>query len=116
MGILALYYLLDAMVSYQQTTLDQTLITHVDNIAAVRTSNKDIAPGIKSHLTADIDIIQEMQRMRKKGPIVKAEWVKAHQDNMDSFDDLPMEAQMNCLADQDVTNFRHNTPPQLLTT
>eukprot|EP00957_Ditylum_brightwellii_P154715 11775732-Ditylum_brightwellii.AAC.1 len=65
MGILALYYLLDAMVSYQQMTLDQMLTIHVDNMAAVRTSNKDIAPGIKSHLTADIDIIQEIQQMKK---------------------------------------------------
>eukprot|EP00957_Ditylum_brightwellii_P171474 13053989-Ditylum_brightwellii.AAC.1 len=61
MGILALYYLLDAMVEYQQTVLDQPLTIHVDNMVAVRTSNKDIAPGIKSHLTAYIDIIQEIQ-------------------------------------------------------
>eukprot|EP00957_Ditylum_brightwellii_P041629 3153032-Ditylum_brightwellii.AAC.1 len=67
MEILALYYLLDAMVAYQQTMLDQTLIIHVDNMAAVRTYNKDIAPGIKSHLTADIDVVQEIQRMKKGG-------------------------------------------------
>eukprot|EP00957_Ditylum_brightwellii_P107579 8207756-Ditylum_brightwellii.AAC.1 len=62
------------------------LTIHVDNMAAVRTSNKDIAPGNSTN--------------EKNGPTVEAEWVKAHQDNTKSFDDLPIEAQMNCLADQ----------------
>eukprot|EP00957_Ditylum_brightwellii_P179110 13644687-Ditylum_brightwellii.AAC.1 len=50
MGILTLYYLLDGMAEYQQTTVDQKLTIHVDNMAAVRTSNKDITPGIRYHL------------------------------------------------------------------
>eukprot|EP00957_Ditylum_brightwellii_P043147 3269311-Ditylum_brightwellii.AAC.1 len=102
MGILALYYLLNAMVAYQQTMLDQMLIIHVDNMTAVRTSNKDIAPGNSPN--------------GKKGLIVKAEWVKAHQDNTESFDDLPIDAQMNCPVDQYVKIFQHDTPPQLLPT
>ena len=113
MGILALYYLLDVMAEHHQTKVTHNLIIHVDNSAAVRTSNKDIPPGIRSHLTTNIDIIQEIQRMKQNGPLIEAEWVKAHQDNTESFNDLPLEAQMNCLADQDVTNFCHNTPPQL---
>eukprot|EP00957_Ditylum_brightwellii_P112267 8559703-Ditylum_brightwellii.AAC.1 len=51
--------------------------------------------------------------MKQNGPPIEAEWVKAHQDSTESFNDLPIEAQMNCLADQDVTKFHHNTPPPL---
>eukprot|EP00957_Ditylum_brightwellii_P128990 9840272-Ditylum_brightwellii.AAC.1 len=46
MGILALYYLLDAMAEHHQMKVSHKLIIHVDNMAAVRTSNKYIPPGI----------------------------------------------------------------------
>eukprot|EP00957_Ditylum_brightwellii_P149166 11359729-Ditylum_brightwellii.AAC.1 len=100
------------MAEHHQTKVTHNLIIHVDNMAAVRTSNKDRPTGIRSHLTADIDIIQEIQWMNQNRPTVEAEWVKAHQDNTVSFNDLPIEAQMNCLTDQDVTNFCNNTPSQ----
>eukprot|EP00957_Ditylum_brightwellii_P061337 4655588-Ditylum_brightwellii.AAC.1 len=73
MGILALYYLLDVMAEYHQMRVDQKLTIPVDNMAAVRTLNEDIPPGIRSHLMADIGIIQEIQQVKQNGPTVEAE-------------------------------------------
>eukprot|EP00957_Ditylum_brightwellii_P180593 13756219-Ditylum_brightwellii.AAC.1 len=43
----------------------------------------------------------------------KVSWVKAHQDSKQPIDKLPLEAQLNAIADKDVNAFRENLLPSL---
>eukprot|EP00957_Ditylum_brightwellii_P037913 2867273-Ditylum_brightwellii.AAC.1 len=79
---------------------------YCDNSSAVTVVNNAISPGIKAHLSSDYDVICELHNVKKTIPTVKVSWVKAHQDDKADTEDLPLNAQLNVMADADVNSFR----------
>eukprot|EP00957_Ditylum_brightwellii_P043064 3262678-Ditylum_brightwellii.AAC.1 len=81
------------------------------------------APGVKSYLCPDYDVVTEVCSEIKQVPNMLVSWVKAHQDDNKPMCKLALDAQHNCTADRDAKLFRMNTlvyicsaeaPPKLL--
>jgi hypothetical protein len=115
-GILSALYLLHALSEFTGTPITTKQHLYCDNSAAVARANKSIDPGVTTCLTADYDLAKEIEVVKSKGINLHMEWVKAHQDNSTPVELLPLEAQLNVIADADVTAFRINTPPSLTPT
>eukprot|EP00957_Ditylum_brightwellii_P041014 3105505-Ditylum_brightwellii.AAC.1 len=104
-GILSALYLLQALIKYKHTALQESLLLYCDNISVVNATNTVIWPGIKQHVSSDFDIIKEIHDTKQGLASFSAHWVKACQDNMKQLDDLTLEARLNVIADSDVNSF-----------
>eukprot|EP00957_Ditylum_brightwellii_P067797 5146300-Ditylum_brightwellii.AAC.1 len=82
-------------------------------MAAVLTTNKSTSPGITSHLCSDFDVITELQSELRQAPNLTISWVKAHQGEKKPFHELPLDAQLNCIADKDAEQFHTSASPDL---
>jgi hypothetical protein len=76
-----------------------------DIISAVKQTNASILPGIKTHVSSDFDLVQEINSIKQNIPDFKTSWVKAHQNNDKALADLTLDAQLNVMADADVNSF-----------
>eukprot|EP00957_Ditylum_brightwellii_P155717 11855111-Ditylum_brightwellii.AAC.1 len=86
---------------------------YCDNISAVCSSNRNQLCGVTAHLVADYDILSKIRTYRSCGIDIKAEWVKAHQDDNSPLDNLPLSAQFNCMVDNNAALFMQNHPIEL---
>eukprot|EP00957_Ditylum_brightwellii_P026392 1996383-Ditylum_brightwellii.AAC.1 len=57
--------------------------------------------------------MQEILEVKGNLKLFKASWVKAHQDSNQSTNNLPLEAQLNVIADINVNAFQEHYPPSL---
>ena len=89
MGILAAHYLLHSFQSLRNIPTKLSAPLYCDNISAVRSSNRNQLCGVTVHLVADYDILSEIRTYRSCGIDIKAEWVKAHQDDNSPLEDPP---------------------------
>eukprot|EP00957_Ditylum_brightwellii_P175197 13338311-Ditylum_brightwellii.AAC.1 len=113
MGILAVYYLLHSFISFSDKPTELSVPLYCNNISAVRSSNRNQLCGVTAHLVADYDILSEIRAYCSCGIDIKAEWVKAHQDDASLLDDLPLSAQLNCMVDNNALLFMQNHPIDL---
>eukprot|EP00957_Ditylum_brightwellii_P043577 3303316-Ditylum_brightwellii.AAC.1 len=74
-------------------------------MAAVLTTKKSMPPGMTSHLCPDYDAIAKLRSELQRVPNLIISWVKAHQDKKKLFHDLPINTQLNCIADKDAEQF-----------
>eukprot|EP00957_Ditylum_brightwellii_P035710 2707697-Ditylum_brightwellii.AAC.1 len=81
MGILVVYYLLHSFISFRDKPTVLSAPLYCDNISAVCSSNRNQLCGVTTHLVSDYDILSEIRTYRSCGIDIKAEWVKAHQDD-----------------------------------
>eukprot|EP00957_Ditylum_brightwellii_P119645 9128541-Ditylum_brightwellii.AAC.1 len=115
-NILSALYLLHALSDYSGIHITTRQLLYCDNAAAVSRANKIIDPGIMACMTADYNLVKEIEVVKSKGLDLHMEWVKAHQDKKTLVDLLSLKAQLNVKADADVTEFRMNPPPHLTPT
>eukprot|EP00957_Ditylum_brightwellii_P162461 12371138-Ditylum_brightwellii.AAC.1 len=99
MGILAVYYLLHSFISFSGTITELSAPLYCDNISAVCSSNRNQLCDVTAHLVADYDILSEIRVYCSCGINIKAEWVKAHQDDTSQLDDPPPPASSTQLSD-----------------
>eukprot|EP00957_Ditylum_brightwellii_P119953 9154416-Ditylum_brightwellii.AAC.1 len=62
---------------------------------------------------ADYDVRKEIEPTKDWGIDLKANWVKAHQDNNTPAHLFLLDAQLNVIADTDVTIFWQSSPAYL---
>jgi hypothetical protein len=86
-----------------------TIRIWVDNSSALRHLNKLLSrKKTQNRYPQDPDILSHIQWLWSQlpaGPTYKARWVKAHQDDQMPFDDLPLNAKLNVVADQLATQY-----------
>eukprot|EP00957_Ditylum_brightwellii_P082015 6236516-Ditylum_brightwellii.AAC.1 len=92
-------------------TLQQMALSHRKE--AVLTTKKSMPPGITSHLCPDFDVITKLQSELQHTPNLIISWVKAHQDKKKPFHNLPLDAQLNCIADKGAAQFCTSASPEL---
>jgi hypothetical protein len=112
-GILSALYLLQALIKFTGTTPPAVPPLFCDNISAVKRTNAATLPGVKEHVSPDFDLIHEIRSTKHNLPEFTATWVKAHQDDGTALEDLPLDSQLNVMADADVNSFRINPPHRL---
>ena len=86
-----------------------TIRIWVDNSSALRHLNKLLSrKKTQNRYPQDPDILSHIQWLWSQlpaGPTYKARWVKAHQDDQMPFEDLPLNAKLNVVADQLATQY-----------
>ena len=103
-GVLSATLLIQRLLSYHKVTDHQPYVHHCDNQSVVKH-----AKHCQDHdgwypndtLKSDWDVLQQLTEAFKtatKAPSV--EWVRAHQDDHRPYDELPLESQLNCQADE----------------
>eukprot|EP00957_Ditylum_brightwellii_P197350 15035632-Ditylum_brightwellii.AAC.1 len=85
-GILSALYLLHILPDYSGIHITTRQILYCDNAAAVSRANKTIDPGITAHMTADYDLVKEIEVVKSKCLDLHMAWVKAHQDEKTPID------------------------------
>eukprot|EP00957_Ditylum_brightwellii_P050423 3823619-Ditylum_brightwellii.AAC.1 len=85
-GILSVLYLLHVLLDYLGIYITTRQILHCDNAAAVSRVNKTIDPGITACMTADYNLVKEIEVVKSKGLDLHMAWVKAHQDEKTPVD------------------------------
>eukprot|EP00957_Ditylum_brightwellii_P209245 15360945-Ditylum_brightwellii.AAC.1 len=85
-------------------------------MAAVLTTKKSTPPWITSHLCPDFDVIVKLQSELWRAPNFSISLVKAHQDEKQPFHELPLDAQLNCIADKYAEHFCTSASPDLQST
>eukprot|EP00957_Ditylum_brightwellii_P005282 402943-Ditylum_brightwellii.AAC.1 len=108
MGILAVYYLPHSFISFSDKQTELSMPLYCNNISAVCSSNRNQLRSVTAYLVADYDILSEIRAYPSRGINIKAEWVKAHQDDASLLDDLPLSAQLNCMVDNNALLFMKN--------
>eukprot|EP00957_Ditylum_brightwellii_P101733 7753367-Ditylum_brightwellii.AAC.1 len=73
-------YLLHGLSNFLGTAITTTQSLYCNNAAAVRRTNKPIDPGMTAYLTADYNLVKEIEVVKSRGVDLRMEWVKAHQD------------------------------------
>eukprot|EP00957_Ditylum_brightwellii_P015964 1202547-Ditylum_brightwellii.AAC.1 len=112
-GILATLYFINALQGYTKENILAQLPLYYDNMAAVLTTKTSMLPGITSHLCPSYDVSTELRSELQRVPNLIISWVKAHQDKKKPFHDLPLDTQLNCIADKDTEKFCKTAPPEL---
>eukprot|EP00957_Ditylum_brightwellii_P071529 5438196-Ditylum_brightwellii.AAC.1 len=100
-GILSALYLLQAFINFTGITPVGAPPLFCNNISAVKRANAPILPGIKTHVSPDFDLVQEIRSIKQNIPDFTASWVKTHQDDNKALADLSLDAQLNVMADAD---------------
>eukprot|EP00957_Ditylum_brightwellii_P099984 7619702-Ditylum_brightwellii.AAC.1 len=86
---------------------------YCDNFVAVLSSKTTTAPGVKSHLCPDYDVVSKVQSEIKWVPNMNVSWVKAHQDDTKPMCELTLDAQLNCTTNMDAELFWLTAPAHL---
>eukprot|EP00957_Ditylum_brightwellii_P119328 9103343-Ditylum_brightwellii.AAC.1 len=73
-GILPALYLLQAIIKFTTTSPACAPLLLCDNIAAVKQTYNPILPGIKTHISSDFNLIQEIETIKQNIPSINTSW------------------------------------------
>eukprot|EP00957_Ditylum_brightwellii_P040686 3079854-Ditylum_brightwellii.AAC.1 len=109
-GILTTLYFIDALQDFIKESVLAQLSLYCDNFAAVFSLKATTAPGVKSHLCPDYDVVSKVWSQIKRVPYMSVTWVTAHQDDAKFMCEMILDTQLNCTADRDAELFRLTVP------
>ena len=98
-------------VAKEMNVTSGTLTMYTDSTNSIRKSLNKKLISTKDILKLDNDITFELQSRIQKVPFkVKIIHVKGHQDSHQEYEELTLEAQLNCQMDHKVNNFMEQNP------
>eukprot|EP00957_Ditylum_brightwellii_P010586 801736-Ditylum_brightwellii.AAC.1 len=80
-GILVTLYFINTLQDFTKESVLAQLPLYCDNFAAVLPLKTTTAPGVKSHLCPDYDVVSKVWSELKQVPNMIVSWVRAHQDD-----------------------------------
>jgi hypothetical protein len=112
-GVLAVLRFLLRLSEYTRTTIQTKVIHWIDNQSVLKRLRRARLASPQSPnetLRPDWDVVHAVKTTLGQLAQVQYEfeWVRSHQDNQQPYHTLPLEAQINCDADTEATQF-HST-------
>ena len=90
-----------------------TLLMYTDSMTSIRKSINFSQLSTKDIFKLDNDVAMEIRERIKQAPFkVKIRHVKGHQDREKEYDELDLQAQLNCQMDKLVSTYMNSTPSQ----